>query len=204
METRHDIQDILEKARRGDRPAWDALLELCGTRLTRHIQLRLGDCLRRVVDVDDVYQEALAEALASMAHCRATDERSFLKWLTTIAEHVILNLARRRRIDRVLYVDHEAPAVVPTPSVAMRRENRMDRLQEALDALPEEYRRAVLLVRIEGLAIDEAARRMDRTPKAVAHLLGRALKKLKETLGDTESLGLPPGSMLRGGSHDAT
>jgi len=49
-----------------------------------------------------------------------------------------------------------------------------------------------MLVRIEGLQIKEAAERMNRTPKAVAHLLARALKQLKERFGDTESLHLPP------------
>ena len=33
---------------------------------------------------------------------------------------------------------------------------------------------------------------MERSPKAVAHLLARALRKLKESFGGTESLSLPP------------
>jgi len=47
-------------------------------------------------------------------------------------------------------------------------------------------------VRIKGLKITEAAHRMGRTSSAVTHLLMRALKKLKESFGDTESLNLPP------------
>jgi RNA polymerase sigma-70 factor (ECF subfamily) len=179
-----------------------ALLQSCRAPLERHIQLRLGAHLRRVVEVEDVYQESVAEALASLPQFRGTDERCLLKWLKGIAEHVILNLARRRRIDRVLYVDHEAPASTPTPSKAMRRENRGDRLQAAIDTLPAEYREAVLLVRIEGLPIQEAARRMNRTAKAVMHLLGRALAQLKDHVGNTESLSLPRGTRLDGGAND--
>ena len=50
----------------------------------------------------------------------------------------------------------------------------------------------ITMARIDGLPIKEIARRWNRTPDAVAHLLFRALRKLKESFGDTESLHLPP------------
>ena len=202
MEAAQDFRGILEKARNGDQAAWDALLDAFTPQIKRHIELRLGGYLRRVVDTEDVYQETVAEALISIPRCRATDKPSVQRWLKSIAEHVILNLARRRRIDRVLYVDHESPSATPTPSKSLRRESRRNRLQDALDTLPADYRKAVFLVRIEGLTIKEAARRMGRTPKAVMHLLGRALKRLKEDLGDTESLSLPPDAILREGADN--
>ena len=77
----------------------------------------------------------------------------------------------------------------------LRRQERFSRLREAIDSLSPEYREAVLLVRIKGLKVKEAAERMNRSPNAVMHLLLRALKKLKEALGDTESLHLPPESL---------
>ncbi len=79
----------------------------------------------------------------------------------------------------------------------------MSRFQDALERLPPDYRTAIRLVRLEGLKIHEAAAQMNRTPNAVMHLLGRALKQLQDSLGDTESLNLPRGHELYGeNQHD--
>jgi RNA polymerase sigma-70 factor (ECF subfamily) len=78
-----------------------------------------------------------------------------------------------------------------TPSKAMRRDERFDRLQSAIDRLSPDHRRVILLARIEGLQVKEIAKLMQRSESAVKSLLLRALKALQESFGDTESLGLP-------------
>ena len=55
------------------------------------------------------------------------------------------------------------------------------------------------LVRIEGLAVKDAARRLGKTPNAVSRSILRATRKLRELFGDTESLGLPDRSLEEGG-----
>ena len=86
----------------------------------------------------------------------------------------------------------------------MRREERRDRLQQALADLSPDYREAIELVRIRGLQVKEAAKRMNRTPKAVMHILARGLKELKSAFGETESLSLPPEALQeRGDRNDA-
>ena len=68
---------------------------------------------------------------------------------------------------------------------------RFDRLQEALDSLVPDQREVILLARIERVPMAEVAVRLRRSPGAVAQLLWRALKNLREQFGDTESLHLP-------------
>ncbi len=199
MATPRDAQDLFQKARNGDREAWGVLVALYRGPLEAHIRKRVGQHLRQDVDLEDVLQESLTQATQSLSHCQAATAPSFLAWLEGIAEHVILNLARRKRSDKILYVEKDAPAPGPTPSNLHRRVERMDRLQRALDGLSPDYREVIKLVRLEGLPIREAAGRMGRTPKAVAHLLGRALAKLKESFADTESLGLPHDRDITGG-----
>ena len=82
-------------------------------------------------------------------------------------------------------------------SKAMRRDERFDRLQAAIDALSPQYRQVLLLVRIEKLSIKEAARRLEKTPNAVSRMVLRASRKLKVIFGDTESLGLPDRELSR-------
>jgi RNA polymerase sigma factor (sigma-70 family) len=78
----------------------------------------------------------------------------------------------------------------------MRREERWERLEKSLAALSPDHREVIRLARIEGLEVREIAARMGRTPSAVKNLLLRALKELKRSFGDTESLRLPGGRSL--------
>ena len=73
----------------------------------------------------------------------------------------------------------------------LRREERFERLQKALESLPPDYREAIRLSRIEGLKTVEIAERMGRSREAVKQLIFRALRRLRESFGDTESLHLP-------------
>jgi RNA polymerase sigma-70 factor (ECF subfamily) len=193
-----DPPTLIDRAQKGDSQAFEDLLTEYRARLERHVQARLGAHLRSKVDVQDVLQETYARAWKSVERFRWAGSNSFLNWLKGISEHVILKLASRHRPRQVIYVKDRTRHADITPSRAQRREERFDRLQEALDRLSPEYREAVMLVRVEGLQIKEAARRMNRTPKSVAHLLARGLKKLKEGFGETESLHLPP-RRLEGG-----
>lgn len=203
METR-DSQDLfLRKARGGDRKAFESLLEACRAELEKYARARIGEHLRSRVEIDDVLQETFTRAWESIGRVQWTGQDTFLRWLKGIARHVILQQAERAKPSELIYLAEEPCADEPSPSRSLRREERFARLKEAVDRLPPEYREAVFLVRLKGLEIKEAAGRMGRTPKAVTHLLSRGLKKLRELLADTESLGLPPERLEEGGRHDA-
>ena len=94
-------------------------------------------------------------------------------------------------------------------SKAERRNERLERFEKALNQLSPDYRQAIVLSRIEGLSIEEVARRMNRSPNAVSHILLRALRKLRARFGDTESLHLPDrgfgeGGLIEEGGADGT
>jgi RNA polymerase sigma factor (sigma-70 family) len=77
----------------------------------------------------------------------------------------------------------------------MRRQDRFDRLEKALDRLSSEQREVVLLARFHGCSLKEIARRIDKSPAAVGQILSRALRRLRAAFGDTESLHLPDRSL---------
>jgi DNA-directed RNA polymerase specialized sigma24 family protein len=56
-------------------------------------------------------------------------------------------------------------------------------LLERLDALPADYRQAILLAKIEGLSTAELAERMGKSREAAALLLHRAVKRFRELTG---------------------
>jgi RNA polymerase sigma-70 factor (subfamily 1) len=201
MDIPGDIRDLLARARRGDRGAFELLIRAHWDGLERHVRARLGPHLRGEVEVEDVLQETCARALQALARFEAAGEDAFARWLRGIAEHVLLEAAKRAR-RRVFSLEGEVAAGGTSPSRAMRREERCRRLEEALASLSPEYRQVVVLSRLEGLRVKEIAARLGRSPKSIAHLLSRALKKLKEAMGDTESFHLPPRRLDAGGGRD--
>jgi RNA polymerase sigma-70 factor (ECF subfamily) len=203
METEESPQNLVQRAQKGERGAFDALIRVYEEELHKHAKARVGAHLKSKVEVEDVLQDTFTRAWKSIASFQWTGEGAFIAWLKGIAEHVILKLVSRHGRDRLIYREEDRSSDDPTPSKNLRRGERFDRLEEALQRLSPDYHEAVRLVRFQGLRIKEAAERMNRTPKAVMHLVSHGLKKLRESMGDTESLHLPPRSLRgKGGDGD--
>ena len=56
-----------------------------------------------------------------------------------------------------------------------------------MDALPEEYRRVLILAKIEGLTTAEMAEQLGKSREAVALLVYRALKRFREVVKETRA-----------------
>jgi RNA polymerase sigma-70 factor (ECF subfamily) len=82
------------------------------------------------------------------------------------------------RIQEVL-----APSGSSPSQKAMHNEQEV-RLAEVLARLPDDYREVIVLRNIEGLSHEEVAARLDRGVGAVRMLWVRALKCLREALGE--------------------
>ena len=150
----------------------------------------MGEGVRTKLTADDVLQETLAVAFQSIGRFSWQGEGSFYSWLGGIAEHVIANAARRKAWSH-LEIKRDFSGRDPTPSKNLRRNERFDRLQDALNRLSPDHRKALLLSRVDGLKVHEIAERMNRSPNAVYKLLARALLEMRQDFGDTESLNLP-------------
>ena len=193
MASANETKVLVEKAQGGDRDAFEALVETHRDRLVKLVRSRLARGLEHAIDEDDVVQETFLRAFEGLSRFRWQGEDSFIKWVGVIASNLVHSAGRRKRARRE---ESPEPEVAPvaggcSPSRAMRRNERFDRLQRALDALDEDSRQVITLVRIEGLPVKEVARRIGRTLNATSILLHRAAVKLRELFGDTESLGLP-------------
>jgi RNA polymerase sigma-70 factor, ECF subfamily len=97
------------------------------------------------------------------------------------------DVGREQSLEATL--DHSAsrlagllPAPGSTPSQHVQKEEMMLQLAQAILALPDAQRQAVELHHVQGLSLAEVAQEMDSTKPAVAGLLHRGLKKLRELL----------------------
>ena len=82
----------------------------------------------------------------------------------------------------VNFLQEIVPAHDPTASTAVRREELVHAFQVALAGLPSDHREALERLYIEGLPLDEAARKMDKTPAALRGLSHRAKAKFREAM----------------------
>ena len=195
-------ETLVESAQRGDKRAFDELVALYRDRLRTAIDGRIGVGLRKTVEVEDLVQETFLWAFKSVRTFEWQGEDSFLRWLGGISHHVVLKAAGRAKGRESAALTDEIATDENSPSKILARGERFDRLQAAVDTLSPDHRDVILLTRIEGLKVNEAARRMGRSPEAVKKLLRRALKKLREAFGDTESLHLPDRNLNPGGRVD--
>lgn len=202
MEAHPEVKVLVEKAQAGDPLAADALMGAHKERLASFVRTRLGQRLRDRVEVEDAVQETFLRALRSLERFQWQGPDSFFRWLCSVAEFLIRDLARKHSRDDEQPLHRELPTVDASPSKAVRRDERFDRLQDSLASLSPEYREVVSLVCLQGLRVKEAAERMGRTPGAVRNLLLRAMRKLRGSFGDTESLHLPDRSLETGEGSD--
>ncbi len=189
--------DLIDRIKQGDRGAFTPLFEKFRPRLAVLVHYRLGPELRSRLEVDDILQETLLKAFTQLIHFEYRGPGSFLHWLSLIAEHVIVDQARhegraKRHAGEMLRLkspsnpDGVEPANTLTPSRLLALDESLRRLYQKLDALPEQYREVILLSKIECLSTGEVAARLGKTREAIALMLHRALKHLRQA-SDSEA-----------------
>jgi len=191
MESATSTFDIIGKIKSGDEQAFSLLFEKYRPRLAVIIHYRLSHEQRRAIGVDDVLQETLLKGFRDFNQFDYQSPGSFLRWLSRIADHVIVDFIRsqgreKRHANEVLQFRSESnpngpePVDSMTPSRLLAADERVKSLLETLDALPEDYRRAILLTKIEGLSTQEMSEQLGKSREAAALILHRALKRFRQ------------------------
>jgi len=192
--------ELVARAKAGDREAFARLTQDLAPRVGALIRCRYPGALAHE-GLDDLVQETLARACERFRRFEHRGDGSLFRWVASIALNVASKAARHGR-RAAAALESEPAASTLTQSHALRREERLERLRSALETLPAEQREVLLLVRIDGLAVNEVAHRIGKTPNAVTKLILLASRALKHVFGDTESLGLPDRGLERGGTAD--
>jgi RNA polymerase sigma-70 factor, ECF subfamily len=185
----------VEKVKGGDDGAFAALFAKYRRRLAALLRYKAGPELLAAVEVDDLLQETFLRAFRDIARFHYAAPGSFWNWLAAIAGHVVQDSARfegrqKRDAGGVLRFRSPSnpggpdPADVKTPTLLLSEKEAVAALFARLEALPPDYREAILLAKIEGLSTAEIAARMGKTRESAALLLHRALKRLRALAGE--------------------
>jgi RNA polymerase sigma-70 factor (ECF subfamily) len=158
----------------------------------------IGQRWDRRFDASDLVQETLLDAHRHRGQLRGQSPGEIAAWLRIILERNIAQAMRdhrreRRDLRRELSLDaildqssnRLAACLGGGGSTASRKAQRQElavQVGEALIELPRAQQDAIIGLYIEGLPIDEVARRLERTPTAVTMLVRRGLQKLRAIL----------------------
>ena len=176
--------DLVAAARAGDRRALDTLLR-------RHYD-RVHAVCRRIAgstrDADDAAQEAMISIVRGLP--RFDGRSQFSTWAYRIATNAALDELRRRKRRPVLHVvdDEGEPPDAPDPIADRQVTGVVDRMviDAALDALPEEFRAAVVLRDVADLDYAEIADALGVPVGTVKSRIARGRAQLTAALGNHE------------------
>jgi RNA polymerase sigma-70 factor (ECF subfamily) len=186
--------------------AWDRLIEaLPPAAMLVAIASRMGPELRTRHAPEDVWQDTLLMAWRDRARCEWRGMAEFRRWLLSIAQHRLSNLAdyegARKRGGQQLHVPlmadsapdsrpsyYAGPVASTTPSrVASDRETAMA-MERALTALPDDLREVVRLRMFEGLLIEQIASQLGLGESAVRHRFRRGVEQFNASMRETGGL----------------
>jgi RNA polymerase sigma-70 factor (ECF subfamily) len=161
-------------------------------------RMNLDPRLRGRIDPSDIVQQTLLKAHEKQDQFRGTTDAERAAWLRAILAHQIADALRkfgRQKGER----EHSLEAALEassarldawlasersSPSQKVVRQERLLQMVEAMATLPEDQRTALELRHLQGLSVPAAAARMGKSPSAVASLLYRAMKALREAMGE--------------------
>lgn len=158
--------------------------------------------LRGRLDASDLVQQALLEAVRISDRFEYRGEAALAAWLRQLLAHQIAHAVRdlfrdRRDVRRqqsleqaleesAARLEHLLAEPVTDPAERFGRAEQAVAVAAAIERLPLPQREAILLHYWQGYPLAEVARRMSRTTPAVAGLLQRGLKVLRQDLKPPE------------------
>jgi RNA polymerase sigma-70 factor (ECF subfamily) len=161
-------------------------------------RMQLDPRLQGKLDASDVVQQTLLEAYRARDQFRGQTDAELAGWLRQILArqlaHAVRDLGRAKRDvgrERSLSQAVEQSsarleawlaAEQSSPSAQVQRSEQAVRLAAALERLPQPQRDAVILHYYQGWPLAQIAEHLGRTTPAVAGLLHRGLKELRNLL----------------------
>lgn len=180
---------LMLRVRAGDLEAFRALVDRHQRAVIHTIHRAIGDAW----EAEDLAQRVFIQVYRSAKRYRPTAK--FTTWMFTIVHNTIRNEYRRRSrhpsdsldaMQEAAHPDHhgrELPdAAQSNPARAAALRELEQRVEQAIAALPDQQRTAVILCRFEGLTYEEIARVLDCSVSATKSLLHRARHNLKDKL----------------------
>ena len=187
MSDREVDQQLVERAQRGDKQAFELLVSKYQRKLAR----LLSRFIRDATEVEDVTQEAFIKAYRALPTFRG--DSAFYTWLYRIgintAKNYLVAMGRRAPTttdfdsdEAENFEDGDQLRDLNTPENELMSRQVAETVNQTLAELPEELRTAITLREIEGLSYEDIANIMNCPIGTVRSRIFRAREAIAERL----------------------
>ena len=190
------VEDLVERAKAGDRPAFGQLVEVYQDKIYGYVSRMLGD----PDEAEDVAQETFVRAYRSLPHFRGA--ASFHTWLYRIASNLAIDVARRNRrqstgnfsLDEPLEseegdYEREIADESGSPEQLAAQREMQELVRQAVAELPEKLRAVVVLYELQGESYEDIAEILGCPLGTVKSRLFNARSQLKDMLEQLVDVG---------------
>jgi RNA polymerase sigma factor (sigma-70 family) len=182
--------ELVKQALKGNDSAYTELMN----RYKKKVEIIVSRLVKKEFDVEDLVQEIFTKAFTSLSTFKS--EFSFSTWLYKIATNHCIDHIRKRKIstyslDEELELEEdtvhrEIPDWSKTPDYELLRKEKNEIIHQAINSLPEHYRKVIILRHFEDKSYEEIAKELKLPIGTVKVHLFRArellYKKLKDKL----------------------
>jgi RNA polymerase sigma-70 factor (ECF subfamily) len=195
MGDREIDQQLVERAQRGDKQAFELLV----IKYQRKLARLLSQFIRDAAEVEDVTQETFIKAYRSLSSFRG--DSAFYTWLYRIGINAAKNflVAQKRRAsttsngidieDAENFEEASQLRDLDTPESELMSKQIAQTVHQTLHELPEELRTAITLREIEGLSYEEIANAMNCPTGTVRSRIFRAREAISDKLQSVMEIG---------------
>jgi RNA polymerase sigma-70 factor, ECF subfamily len=187
MSDREIDRQLVERAQRGDKRAFELLVEKYQRKLAR----LLSRFIRDPAEVEDVTQEAFIKAYRALPAFRG--DSAFYTWLYRIgintAKNYLMAMGRRAPTSTEVeaeeaegFEEGEQLRDINTPESLLLSNEIAETVNSTIEALPEELRTAIQMREIEGMSYEDIAKAMDCPIGTVRSRIFRAREAIAEQL----------------------
>ena len=169
-----NLETLMAAYQCGDFDAAAALIERVSPQLHRFF---VGQLASRK-DADDLLQETWL-LIHKVRHTYRAGE-PVMPWFCGIARHVRVN--HYRKTSRVALHEEQVETPSELPSPTPETPSRPAEMAELLAPLPESQREVILMLKVEGMSLEEVARATSSTVGSVKQKAHRGYERLRERL----------------------
>lgn len=176
--------ELVRQALAGRAPAYEELVRRWAGRITALCHAKVG----RAGAAEDMAQETLLRGYRSLSSL--VEPEKFGSWLCGIAIRACLDWLKAKQRTQIPFSalgpdcnpEDFVPSRSDTDDAALDREEEIQQLMGAVEALPEQYREVILLYYYEDVTYRDLAQTLDVSPATINARLTKARAMLRERL----------------------
>ena len=196
-EQSRQTSQLIQSTRAGSADALGRLLEGCRAYLLLVANRHLGPDLQAKGGASDLVQVTVLDAIRDFAHFHGNTDTELLQWLRRLLRNNLADFTRQYRDTAKRQIGQEVrleggdssaerggglAAAWPSPSGEAMANEQAEAIRRAVERLPDDYRRVLVLRYQDERSFDEIGDLLGLTANAARKLLLRAVERVQRDL----------------------